>query len=506
MGGRTRLNRMSRTMPRFGLAVGTVSIVMGVAAGILWWAPFTGGVVFVAPALFGALVAFARGAWRLAAVAACLCVCVAMAAVISSTTSPPDAAMTLLVFGPFAVSLGLGAWLALDYRRARASGVVRELPAWLCTVRDRAGVVVGAFSVVAALAPLPALTWTTFLIPFGITSPGKGLLQVFEAGFYLFPFAVLGALTALACGAWRTAALAAFLCIPTITRLDGLERHSQLGETIASVVAGATLVACLILSYRESRAPKVGVASRTMPRFGLVVGAAGLAMAVVDGFVWWAPFAGGMTFVVPALFGALVAFVHGALRLASVTACLCLCIAIAVVISSRGLWPHSFVYMFALVPFAVALGLGGWLALDYRRARASGETRRPPSWLRAVRDRAGVVVGGISLLTVLGTKAEGWWLTLSLIIEPSPMFGFMVASNFYLILVAFLGALTAWACGAWRTAVLVAFVCAPTLLTALTASPGHFRLESTIGPLVATATFAACLVWSYRRSESRYGG
>ena len=386
---------MSRTMPRFGLAIGAASIAMAAVAGILWWAPFTGGVVFVAPALFGALAAFVRGAWRLAAVAACLSVCVAIAVVILSAASLPDPAKTLLVLAPFAISLGLGAWLVLDYLRTRDSRRVRELPAWLCTVRARAGVAVGGFSVVAALAPLPGLTWPAFLGPFGIMSPARELLLVFQAGFYLFPFAVLGALTALACGAWRTAALAAFLCIPMFMRLDGLETYpfferTFMGETFTLVVAGAALVVCLILSHRESRSRRVG---RTMPRFGLVVGMASLAMAVADGLVWWAPFAGGMTLVVPALFGALVAFVHGAWRLASVTACLCLCLATAVVVWSGGFLPQPFLYVLAVAPFAISVGLGSWLAFDYRRTGASVALRRLPAWLRAIRDRAGVVVG-----------------------------------------------------------------------------------------------------------------
>ena len=492
---------MSRTMPRFGLAVGTVSIVMGVAAGLVWWAPFTGGLVLVVPALCGALAAFVRGAWRLAAVAACLCVCVALAALISSKGSFPDAAMTLLVLVPLAIPLGLGAWLAYDYRRARASGQVRELPSWLGTVRDRAGVFVGGFSVVAALAPLPALTWPVFLLPIGITSPGKALLPVLAAGFYLFPFAVLGAATALACGAWRTAALAAFLCIPTIMRLDGLERHSPLGETFFSVAAGTALIACLILSYRESRTRKVGVPSPTMPRFGLVVGSGSLVMAVADGLVWWAPFAGGMTLVVPALFGALVAFVHGAWRLASVTACFCLCVAIAVIISSRALLPQSFVYILALTPFAVTLGLGAWLALDFRRFRATGGVRRWPAWLGVVRDRAGAVVGGIGVVATLGALATTY---LPMILNPRPALYAFAGSDFHLFPLAFLASLTALACGAWRTAALGAYVCIPMLLKM--AVSYRYPLSDIIDPLVAGATFIACLIWSYRRCPTRNGG
>ena len=496
---------MSRTMPRVGLAIGAVSIAMGVAGGLVWWAPFAGGAVgFTIPALFGALAAFVRGAWRLAAVAACLCVCVGIAFGISSRASPPGPVMTVLVVAPFAISLGLGAWLAIDFRRARTSIEVRELPSWLSTVRDLAGVFVGGFSVVAALCVLPAVSWPTFLGPFGVTSPWPGLMDVFRFGIYLFPLAFLGALTALACGAWRTAALAAFLCIPMFLRLDGLETYPFSGRTsmvgpVASVVAGAVLVVCLILSYRESRPRKVG---RTMPRFGLVVGTVSLAMAIADGLVWSAPFAGGMTLVVPALFGALVAFVHGAWRLASVTACLCLCVAIAVVIGSSGSLPQFFMYILAAVPFAISLGLGSWLALDYRLAGASVVRRRLPEWLHAVRDRAGVVVGGISVLTVLGAEAPNWWMRFSLIMEPGTGVFLFAGPNFYLISICFLGALTALACGAWRTAVLGAFLCVPPLLAAAMAGPGYSDFGRMIGSLVAAATLTACLVWSYRWSAS----
>lgn len=501
---------MTRTMPRFGLAIGTASMAMAVAAGLVWWAPFTGGVTFVLPALFGALAAFARGAWRVAAAAVCLSVCVGVAASFGLSVSSPLA--EVLVVAPFVVTLALGAWLALDYRRTRASGVVRQLPSWLSTVRDRAGVVLGGLSVAAALCALPVFFWRTFLVPLGIMSFGKDLLPVLQVGLYLFPFAVLGALTAWACGAWRTAALAAFLCIPTLMRVDGLEGSvviggAFIGETFASVVAGATLIACLVLSYRASPSRRVGATSLTMPRFGLAVGMVSMAMAVADGLVWWAPFAGGMTLVVPALFGALVAFVHGAWRLASVTACLGLCVAIAVIVSSRAALSQSFVHILALVPFAISLGLGSWLAFDHRQAKASGVLRRLPAWLGAARNRAGVVVGGISLATALGVKSPGWWLVHSSIMEPGVGIALIGGPSIYLIAVCFLGALTALACGAWRTAVLGAFVCVPTLLrTLISFSPEYYRLHETVVPLVAVATFTACLIWSYRQWLSSEAG
>lgn len=106
-------------------------------------------------------------------------------------------------------------------------------------------------------------------------------------------------------------------------------------------------------------------------------------------------------------------------------------------------------------------------------------------------------------MTVLGTKAKGWWTMLSVMMEPGV--GVMLGINYYPTLLAFLGALTALACGAWRTAVLVAFVCAPTLLMAAV-SHEQFRLQQMFGPSIAGVTIIACLVWSYRRSVSRGGG
>ena len=54
-------------MPRFGLAVGSVTFAQAFIAGLDPWIP-----------LFGALIAFVHGAWRLAALNACLCLCFAM--------------------------------------------------------------------------------------------------------------------------------------------------------------------------------------------------------------------------------------------------------------------------------------------------------------------------------------------------------------------------------------------------------------------------------------------
>ena len=114
----------------------------------------------------------------------------------------------VLLLTPLVISLGLGAWLTFNYRRAKASNDVRPLPAWLCTVRDRAGVVVGRISVAAALA-------TYVCVPPLLMFVAHQMVVVSHEHYFL-------------------------------QRMFGL------------LVAGATLTACLIWSYRQSLSRRAG--------------------------------------------------------------------------------------------------------------------------------------------------------------------------------------------------------------------------------------------------------
>ena len=223
---------MSRTMPRFGLAVGSVTFAQAFFAGLDPWIP-----------LFGALIAFVHGAWRLAALNACLCLCFAM------TESPLVDAFPCLfaepvMLAPSVMLSGLGVWLAFDYRRFKASTEVRRLPAWLCMLRDRAGVAVGWNSVVVAFGAVMYVP----LLP--ILGPGWWWDPYARSIDALFPVAILGTLTAFACGAWRTATLGAYVLVQARLMVDA---------TIFLIV-GVMLAACLVWSYRRSASREVGPA------------------------------------------------------------------------------------------------------------------------------------------------------------------------------------------------------------------------------------------------------
>ena len=214
---------MSATMPRFGLAAGVVSLALAVLAAIVWWAPFTPGVVLLAPAFLGALVAFVHGAWRLAATTVCLCLCVAAVVPVMDNASYPWDAILVLV--PPAVALGLGAWLIADYWRARPTSNVHGLPAWLETIRGRTGVTVGTASLAAALAATFA-SWPLLFLMLSGASSAAGPMYVaggpaVDIAVYLVPLAFLGALTALACGADIAVYLVPLAFLGALTALGG---------------------------------------------------------------------------------------------------------------------------------------------------------------------------------------------------------------------------------------------------------------------------------------------
>ena len=253
---------MPVTMPRFGLAAGVASLALAAVAAGVWWAPFTPGIAFLVPAFLGALVAFVHGAWRLAATTLCLCLCVAAVFPVVAIASAPWDAVLVLV--PPALAVGLGAWLIANYWYASPSDKVRELPAWLETIRGRTGVTVGTVSLAAALAATFA-SWP-LLFPM-LSGPGSEAGLVFVAGgpavevaVYLVPLAFLGALTALACGAWRLAALTVFFTVVTyLTFGPSTFTNSPsflfyfIQQFFGPLVGGTSLTAYLIWSYRQSR-------------------------------------------------------------------------------------------------------------------------------------------------------------------------------------------------------------------------------------------------------------
>lgn len=252
--------------------------------------------------------------------------------------------------------------------------------------------------------------------------------------------------------------------------------------------------------------------SATMPRFGLAAGAASLALAAVATSVWWAPFTPGVAFLVPAFLGALVAFVHGAWRLAATTICLCLCVAAVVPVMDNASFPWDAILV--LVPPAVALGLGAWLIANYWRAKPSDNVHGLPAWIETMRSRIGVTVGTASLAAALAATFASWPLLFHTLSGAGSEAGLIFVAGgpavdiaVYLVPLAFLGALTALACGAWRLAALTVFFSVVTFLIfgppMFTNSPSYlfYFIQQFFGPLVGGAALTAYLVWSYRQSR-----
>ena len=88
----------------------------------------------------------------------------------------------------------------------------------------------------------------------GSATQTTGLATVYFAQpvfFYLVPLACLGALTALACGAWRMAALTVFICAPTLVLFSHPFDRFMLAPLFQTLLVGVVLIACLIWSYRK---------------------------------------------------------------------------------------------------------------------------------------------------------------------------------------------------------------------------------------------------------------
>ena len=275
---------MSAIMPRFGLAAGVVSLALAVVCAIPWWAPSTPDVVFLVPAFLGALVASVHGAWRLAATTICLCVA-AVIPVMADASNPWDG---ILVLAPPAVTLGLGAWLIVNYWRARHADNAHRLPAWLASIRDRIGAIVGTVSLAVALVAT-FVSWPLLFPMMSAMGSQAGTVNLVaqgsvEASVYMVPLALLGALTALACGAWHLAALTAFFSVLTYLMfgpmifVDSPSHYFCFVQQFFGPLVGATaLTAYLIWSYRQSRrnvgGPLAGTIQCAVQRCTTLVGA-----------------------------------------------------------------------------------------------------------------------------------------------------------------------------------------------------------------------------------------
>ena len=246
--------------PRLALAAGVTGVLLGTLVALLWWAPLTQSVVLLPAVLLCALVAFAHGAWRLAATGLCLGLSV-LAAVVAEAGSAILAWQGVLPFVPLAVSLGLATWLGIDYARKKGSAAVHRLPAWLEASRSKLGMGVGALSLATALGSL-ASAWPMLVPLWPLAGPQTvahfhSVSTIAASSFLLGPLALLGALTAWACAAWRLAMLTAFLSLPSLVLLGGgLFAGSAVYHLLQlawPLLGAAALAASLIASYRRSK-------------------------------------------------------------------------------------------------------------------------------------------------------------------------------------------------------------------------------------------------------------
>lgn len=254
---------MKESRHPFGFVIGVASLLLAMAAPLVAWSPTTPGPVLILPALLGALVALILGAWRLAILTLWLGAA-GPAGFRFVADSPfarePDPLVTAVVFligGAVAVPLGM------NYLRARAAHTQQQLPQAKDKVRKRLGVCVGILSVALALIALSndfrfmsALGMLVSVPSMGLSSGTAVLYAAFPALMYARLtglFALLGAMVAILCGAWRTAALAIFLATPTLVAFV----HNSFGpaeyQVIYPLMGLAALCAFLLWHYQQSK-------------------------------------------------------------------------------------------------------------------------------------------------------------------------------------------------------------------------------------------------------------
>ena len=257
---------MKESRRPFGFVIGVASLLLAMAAPLAAWSPTTPGPVLILPALLGALVALVLGAWRLAILTLWLGAA-APAGFRFVAGSPfarePDPLVTAVVFligGAIAVPLGI------NYLRARAAQTQQQLPHAKGKVRKRLGVCVGVLSVALALIALSSDFRFRSAIGMLFSAPGTNfrsgvaVLYTSVPGLMYAPltglFSLLGAMVAILCGAWRTAALAIFLATPTLTAFVSLPSSPAEYQVIYPLMGLAALCAFLLWHYQQSKKRK----------------------------------------------------------------------------------------------------------------------------------------------------------------------------------------------------------------------------------------------------------
>ena len=207
---------MPRKFPRFGLAVGVISLIAAIAnlAFFFWKLGFS--FLALGPMAFcGALVAFSHGSWRTASIAGFLSLC---SSVLAGTRARTLESWQLALWcGAVAIVLLLGGWLWANYRKDRTLEKRPLLAAWLAGIQRGLGLLLGATSLTIGL-----IAWLEFDLAscsFFSGHLAEEFAPIGREAVLLAPIAFLLGATTIGCGVWRLGSLATCVSLGALVAL-----------------------------------------------------------------------------------------------------------------------------------------------------------------------------------------------------------------------------------------------------------------------------------------------
>ena len=207
---------MPRKFPRFGLAVGVISLIAAIAnlAFFFWKLGFS--FLALGPMAFcGALVAFSHGSWRTASIAGFLSLC---SSVLAGTRARTLESWQLALWcGAVAIVLLLGGWLWANYRKDRNLEKRPLLAAWLARMQRGLGVLLGATGLTIGL-----VAWLEFDLAscsFFSGHLAEEFTSIGGEAFFLAPIAFLLGVTTIGCGVWRLGSFATCVSLGALVAL-----------------------------------------------------------------------------------------------------------------------------------------------------------------------------------------------------------------------------------------------------------------------------------------------
>ena len=166
----------------------------------------------------------------------------------------------------FLIGAAIAVPLGINYARARAARTQQHLPEAKGKTRKRLGVSVGSLSVLFALIALSTDISVRsgfrmlFFGPQTDFTSGNTVLYAIVPGMMYAPvfglMSLLGAMMAIVCGAWRTAALAIYLATPTLLVFVSVPLGHVEQQVLYPLMGLAALSAFLVWHYQQSRRHK----------------------------------------------------------------------------------------------------------------------------------------------------------------------------------------------------------------------------------------------------------